>query len=67
MYWLELCNGDYNPGKEPNELRQANYSNKFYLSIKDNCAMIQAGHSNNATTHNEKNDNSQPYFLFIQF
>ena len=52
--WFELCNGRYEFGKEPDELRQANYSDNFYLSIKDNCAMIQAGHSNNATTHDEK-------------
>ena len=52
--WLELCDGRYEFGKEPDELHKANYSDTFYLSIKGKCAVIQAGHSINATNSDEK-------------
>jgi len=53
--WFELCNGNYWDEKEPDALQKANYSDSFYLSIKDKCAMIQVGHSINCNTHSNNN------------
>ncbi|ORX79224.1 hypothetical protein BCR32DRAFT_246562 [Anaeromyces robustus] len=62
--WIELCEGDYKCGKEPNALKEANYIDNFYLSIKNKCAMIQVGHSNNANADEKKIIANLIFYLF---
>ena len=52
--WLDFTNGSYAWGQQPAALANAGYDDKFYLSTKNNCAMIQTGHSSGAATEDEQ-------------
>lgn len=52
--WLEFANGAYSQGQQPAALTNAGYNDKFYLTTKNNCAMIQTGHSSGQATVDEQ-------------
>ena len=51
---LELVNGSYNSGQQPAELQNAGYNDRYYLTVTNNRAMIQTGHSNCSATADEQ-------------
>lgn len=62
--YFELCEGNYDCGQELNELRKEGYFGTYYLSIKENCAMIQAGHSGEVTSDEKKIISNLIFYLY---
>ncbi len=64
--WLEFHNGYYNAGQAPAALKNQGYSDTYYLSTQNNCAMIQTGHSSGAATVDEQKILANLIFYSVQ-
>eukprot|EP00833_Pecoramyces_ruminatium_P009932 jgi/Orpsp1_1/1183964/evm.model.c7180000087405.1 len=69
--WLELINTSWNgekyqKGINDDTLINRGYNPYYYLSTKNNCAMIQTGHSNGSSTADERKILANLIFFLVQ-